>query len=58
MAELFVEKCKEIGVSKLLFIRHANANPINGASRSSAPHDWKFRFESFFFEIFWLIITC
>jgi len=43
MAEAFVAKCNELGVTKILFIRHANANPISGSSRSAAPHDWKFR---------------
>lgn len=43
MASKFVDECAELGITKLLFVRHANANPITGESRSSAPHDWKFR---------------
>eukprot|EP01036_Dinobryon_divergens_P039403 gene39403-51938_t len=43
MASSFATTCEEIGISKLLFIRHANANPIAGSSRRDQPHDWKFR---------------
>ena len=43
MTERLLEVCKEQGIQKLLFIRHANANGIVGKSRSDEPHDWKFR---------------
>ena len=44
MADSFVTACSELGVTKILLIRHANSNPIKGDNRSSStPHDWKFR---------------
>ena len=35
--------CSSIGIDKLLFVRHANAEPsVSGTpSRKEAPHDWK-----------------
>ena len=43
MAERFLNACQDLGVTKLLFIRHANSLPISGANRQDQPHDWKFR---------------
>jgi hypothetical protein len=43
MAERFLNACQDLGVTKILFIRHANSLPISGANRQDQPHDWKFR---------------
>ena len=37
MAAEFIDKSNELGVSKLLLVRHANSNPIKGSSRASQP---------------------
>lgn len=42
-SEAFCRTCDEVGVTKIIFIRHANAAPIVGENRANAPHDWKFR---------------
>ena len=38
MSETFSNACKELNVTKLIFIRHANANPINGDTRLNQTH--------------------
>ena len=47
MAERFLDVCKEQEINRLLFVRHANAKPIDGVGRraddGSVVHDWKFR---------------
>jgi hypothetical protein len=43
MSEKFLSVCVEQGIKNVIFVRHANANPITGQSRGDAPHDWKFR---------------
>eukprot|EP00607_Mallomonas_marina_P010129 CAMPEP_0182420056 /NCGR_PEP_ID=MMETSP1167-20130531/4569_1 /TAXON_ID=2988 /ORGANISM="Mallomonas Sp, Strain CCMP3275" /LENGTH=219 /DNA_ID=CAMNT_0024595475 /DNA_START=14 /DNA_END=673 /DNA_ORIENTATION=- len=43
MADKFLNSCEELSIRKLVFVRHANANPISGGTRSDQPHDWKFR---------------
>ena len=47
MAERFLGVCKEQDINRLLFVRHANAKPIDGVGRraedGSVVHDWKFR---------------
>lgn len=38
----FVYSCENAGIEKLLFIRHANAEPASGSLvRKDVPHDWK-----------------
>ena len=44
MSDALARALEELGVSKLVFVRHANAAPINpGEARGSQPHDWKMR---------------
>lgn len=43
MSQLLIKQLEELKVTKLIFIRHANAVPLNGESRLNQPHDWKFR---------------
>jgi len=44
MSETLSRTLEELGVTKLVFIRHANASPIvTGESRGEQPHDWKMR---------------
>ena len=44
MSDSLARALEELGVTKLVFVRHANAAPINaGESRTNQPHDWKMR---------------
>ena len=47
MAERFLDVCKEQDVTRLCFVRHANALPLQGPARlsedGSVVHDWKMR---------------
>ena len=38
MSDIFINACNELNVKKLIFIRHANANPITGENRLNQPH--------------------
>ena len=39
----FVYSCSNLGIDKLLFVRHANAEPLKDGTpiRKDVPHDWK-----------------
>jgi phosphohistidine phosphatase SixA len=42
-SEAVVARLRELGVAKLVFVRHASSDGMaaNAAKRSEAPHDWK-----------------
>ena len=42
-ADALVAKCKEVGVSSFVFVRHANSAPLETGApkRADKPHDWR-----------------
>ena len=43
MADELVAKCREAGLTHFLFVRHANAAPLESSApvRTDQPHDWR-----------------